>query len=193
MFPGGRQMTSESSTPNWTPLRPATERLAEGVRREFEIGEDPPAQAHEKIKRIVRLYQSIRPAPSLLPGRQQFDPLEARDLLPNIWLMEVVPDDPRRFRARLIGGALTEAGATFRKGQYFSDVGTPEEAARTTAFFARLEQVKRIDWRRGPSALGHMEHVKELERVIMPMAADGTTVDTFMCLTVFYGSDGRMW
>ena len=175
----------------FTPLRSIEERLTAGIAHEFGPDEAPPAEAHAKVNRIVELWQSMRPDPGLLPGRKHFDPVRARDLLNNLWLLDVVETDPRRYRLRLVGGALTEAGTGLAKGQFFGDLGTPEEQVRSTAIFRRLERNPRINWRRGPSALGYMEHVRELERVILPMAADGSTVDTFMCLTVFHYADGH--
>ncbi|WP_162914885.1 PAS domain-containing protein [Desertibaculum subflavum] len=186
-------MSSDSPTRPPAPAhpRPLAERMAASLRAEFGPDEPPPAAAHPKVQRIVRLWQSLRPGPGLLPGRRHFDPLQAPDLLNNIWLMEVVDEDPRRYRLRLVGGALVEAGTGIRKGQFFGDVGSREEAASAAQVFRHLERCRRINWRRGPSALGYMEHVRELERVILPMAADGVTVDIFMCLTVFYYADGR--
>ena len=175
------------------PARSLTERLAQSRYAEFGVGEPAPPDAHPKIARVIELWKAMGQPDGALPGRQHFDPGEARDLLSNIWLLDVVADDPRRFRARLVGGALIEAGASLRKGQFFTDIGTPEEGQRNLAFFSNLAQTKRIDWRRGPSMLGYMEHVKELERVIMPMAENGMVVDMFLCLTVFYGSDGSAW
>jgi hypothetical protein len=176
---------------DFTPLRSLDERLNAGRHHEFAPDAPPPADAHAKVKRVVELWQALRPGPGLIPGRQHFDPTQARDLLNNIWLLDVVADDPRRYRHRLIGGALTEAGVATRKGEFFGDLSTPEEAARATAVFRRLEQTKQLNWRRGPSALGYLDHVRELERVILPMASDGVTVDLFLCLTVFYDADGR--
>lgn len=177
--------------PGATPWQSLAERMAASRRAEFGPDEPPPTDAHPKVRRIVRHWQSIRPGPGLLPGRRHFDPVQTPDLLNNIWLMDVVDDDPRRYRLRLVGGALVEAGTGIRKGQFFGDVGTPEEAVAAAQVFHHLERSRRINWRRGPSALGYMEHVRALERVILPMAGDGVTVDMFMCLTVFYYADGH--
>jgi hypothetical protein len=37
----------------------------------------------------------------------------------------------------------------------------------------------------------HRSEMAELERLFVPLAADGATVDIIMCLTVFFGSNGR--
>jgi len=172
-------------------IRSFAERMAASVRSEFAALDPVPAEAHPKVRRIVEYWRSLMPGPGLLPGRRQFDPTAVPDLLNHLWLLEIVPDDPRRFRLRLVGGALTEAGAGLRKGQFFVESGTPEEAARAHARFSSMEKSRLIDWRRGPPALGYMEHVRELERVMLPLAADGRSVDMFLCLTVFYFAEGQ--
>jgi hypothetical protein len=162
------------------------------VRSLSSIADDPPAEAHPKIAQLIRHWQSLAPAAGLLPGRQHFDPLRVSQLLPHLWLVDIVPDDPRRYRARLVGGALVDAGAPIRRGRFLSDVMTPEERTRAGDVFDRIVTQKHVDWRRGPPVLGHMNHIHALERVMMPMATDGSTVDVLLCMTLFYWTDGRI-
>ncbi|WP_119422647.1 PAS domain-containing protein [Desertibaculum subflavum] len=183
-------MPDEPPGPEIALLRPLGERLADSRRAEFGADEDVPAGVHSRIAEIVGHWKSLRPAPGLLPGRGHFDPLQVPQLLKNIWLVDVVKDDPRLFRARLVGTAFGQVGARLRAGKFFEDVAPEAEAKITAAPFRRVLATGRIDWRRGPSSLSHMEHVRELERVILPLAGDGAEVDMFLCLTVFYMSDG---
>jgi hypothetical protein len=39
--------------------------------------------------------------------------------------------------------------------------------------------------------LRHKHEIFALERTILPLAADGKTIDILLCLTVFYRSDGE--
>lgn len=183
-------MSEASSETDPSLLRPLRTLYAASRRASFGPDEEPPPGAHPKVVEIVRHWRSLRPAPNRLPGRQHFDPIRVPRLLGNIWLVEVVKDDPRLFRARLVGTALEQLGARLRKGEFFEDVAPVGEAQVTTTPFRHVLQAGCVNWRRGPSALSHMEHVRELERVIMPLAADGETVDMFLCLTVFYMADG---
>ena len=105
-------------------------------------------------------------------------------------MLDVAPDDPRLVRVRLAGTALDRAGARIRRGEFMADRGSPEEREVAIAVFRDLRRTRRINWRRGPSALGYMEHVPELERVILPLATDGIAVDGFLNLSVFYFADG---
>jgi hypothetical protein len=162
------------------------------ARSQSSIEDDPPADAHPQVAQLIRHWQSLAPAPGLLPGRQHFDPLRVRQLLPHLWLVDVVPDDSRRFRARLVGGALVDAGVPIRRGRFLSDVMTPEERTRAGDLFDRIVSQRHVDWRRGPPVLGHMKHIYALERAMMPMATDGSTVDMLLCITLFYWTDGRI-
>jgi hypothetical protein len=167
--------------------------LSVEICRTFTADGQAPAEAHPRIQRLISYWRSLVPHPGLLPARRHFDPLGVRELMPHLWLVDVVPDDPRRYRARLVGGALVEAGAPIRRGEYFSDVMTEEEIRRSNEVFDRVAYEKVVDWRRGPSVLRKLKHVTAIERVLMPMAADGMTVDMLLCMTLFYWTDGRIY
>jgi hypothetical protein len=154
---------------------------------------EPPAEAHPRIVELIRHVQGLVPAPGLLPGRQHFDPVRVPKLLPHLWLVDVVREDPRRYRVRLVGGGLVDAGSPIRTGEFFTGVLTEEERSRSHAFFDRILADKHIDWRRGPSVLRHQRYIYALERVVIPLASDGQSVDMLMCMTLFYWQDGRVY
>ena len=56
------------------------------------------AEPHPRIAELIRHWRSLAPGPGLLPGRRHFDPMKVPKLLPNIWLLEIVPGPPRRYR-----------------------------------------------------------------------------------------------
>jgi hypothetical protein len=149
-------------------------------------------EPHPKIARLIAHWRSLAPGPGLLPGRQHFDPLRVHDLMPHLWLIDVLPEHPR-YRIRLVGGALVDAGVRIRHGEFFHDAVPAEEAERARNRFDRIVADKQIDWKRGPSAFEHMRHVHALERVFLPLAADGVTVDMLLCMSLFYWTDGRIY
>ena len=47
-------------------------------------------------------------------------------------------------------------------------------------------------WYRGPPRAFHNRDIAELEYLILPLAADGTTTDMLLGLVTFYAHDGTM-
>jgi hypothetical protein len=163
------------------------------VARAFPVTGELPSEAHPKIGQLISYWKTLAPRTGVLPGRQDFDPTKVHLLMPHLWLVDIVPSDERRYRARLVGGALQNAGSPVRRGQFFTDVLTPEEMRTSKDVFDRVSQEKLIDWRRGPSVLRHLAHIAAIERVLMPLASDGQTVDVLLCMTLFYWMDGRVF
>lgn len=65
------------------------------------------AEWHPRICRLYSYWQTKHP-PNGLPGRQHIDPLELRDLLPTIWLLDV-QREPFRLRYPVVGTGIVEA------------------------------------------------------------------------------------
>jgi hypothetical protein len=158
--------------------------------RHFAMTEVIPSELHPKIARLVGYYRDLAPGPGLLPGRQHFDPMAIPTLLPHLWLVDVVPDDPRRYRMRLVGSAVVSSGAILRAGQFFSDAIPEADARSATATFEAIRESRQIDWRRGRAVFAHYKDIYALERVLLPMAADGREVDLLLCMTLFYWTNG---
>lgn len=148
---------------------------------------------HPKITRIIEHWRAIAPAPGRLPGRQHFDPIAVPDLLPHLWLIDVERRPALRFRYRLIGTALIEAGVPMRRGDYFDEVTNQPAREEVASTLQSVVSDRRLDWRRGTPKVAHAKHVSELERVMLPLAADGETVDMLLGLTLFYWDDGRVY
>ena len=141
----------------------------------------PPCDA--RIAELYRYWLSIRPAPVRLPGRRQFDPISIPSLLQWIWLAEV-QRDPLRFKHRLVGTAHVDAFGTDMTGRWFDEahprfLGSPAYGH----FFAAAEHAQ-IAFYRGPPVYVLDTDWKTIERLILPMAQDGTTVDMLLGITV---------
>ncbi len=152
----------------------------------------PPGDAHPKIRQLFDLWQSLSPGPGLLPGRQHFDPMQVPALLPNIWLLDVLPGPPRRYRYRLVGTGMVEAGAPGRKGDFVDDPRHISDPAAANRLFDKVCDSRQPDWSRGQPILKHSSYVSQIERLTLPFAADGQTVDMIMNLTLFYWDDGSI-
>ncbi len=143
----------------------------------------PPASAKPEIVAIYDYWRSKAPASGLLPGRQHIDPVEIPRLLPNVWLVDVV-DDPRRFRVRLIGTMLVDVGIPLRVGDFIVDRLLPEQRAASLVEFESVVQSREPLWFRGGVNLRHDTYVHEVERIFLPLAADGRRVDMLLCLSL---------
>jgi hypothetical protein len=145
-----------------------------------------------RVVRLMEYWRDLAPGPGLLPGRRHFDPMRVPDLLPNIWLIDVVRGTPNRYRYRLIGSALTDAGAPIKPGMFIDELGERIEQDAAHAAFERVLNTRQLDWRRGPPIIKHLKFIATLERGRLPLAEDGETADVILGMTVFYLLDGKV-
>ncbi|MBL8706963.1 MAG: PAS domain-containing protein [Rhodospirillales bacterium] len=145
----------------------------------------PPDRLHPTIRALYEHWLSIHPA-SGLPGRQHFDPVAVPRLLANVWLLDL-ERDPWRFRYRVIGSALVQAGTPVRTGDWLHEV-LPDKAQRAgmEALFLQAIESRAPAWRRGAPTIAHDRFISELEVIVLPLARDGVTVDNLLNATVFY-------
>ncbi len=144
-----------------------------------------PESCHPKIRALLDYWQSIHPESGGLPGRQHFDPVEIPELLANLWLIDVVRD-PIRFRFRLIGTLVVDYAGEDNTGKWlyerwpnFDDTG-----------YVSVVESRQPSWARGPSRFRPEKEYYEIERVRLPLAADGENVDMIVALTVFFDRNG---
>jgi hypothetical protein len=152
----------------------------------------PPPGAHAKIVAIYDYWRRIAPGPGLLPGRRHLDPADIPKLLPNVWLIDVV-GMPRRFRARLIGTTLQRSGLMLKPGAYVEDPIPPELREKVLSDFRFVAESREPLWFRGVPKAPHDSEIFELERIFLPLAADGANVDMLLNLSVLYRSAAKEW
>jgi hypothetical protein len=151
-----------------------------------------PAGANARIVAIHDYWHRIAPGAGLLPGRRHLDPVDIPSLLPNLWLVDVV-GEPRRFRARLIGTTLQRSGIPLKPGIYVEDPIAAAQRETVLADFRFVAETRQPVWFRGAPRAPHDTAIFEIERIFLPLAADGTTVDMLLNLTVFYDASGKEW
>ncbi|WP_300300528.1 PAS domain-containing protein [Ferrovibrio sp.] len=153
-----------------------------------------PDDSHPLIQRAHEYWLNIHPPGGGLPGRTRLDPAAVPSLLPYVWLVDV-QREPLRFRYRLLGTAIrrvTESGEQV-VGRWIDEVdpafapGHPRFAA-----FAEVAEQGRPGYRKGVPAfpLG-LEHLT-IERIFLPLAADGRSVDMLFCLSLFMTRNGQL-
>ena len=83
------------------------------------------------------------------------------------------------------------AGAYGRVGDYLDRFFGDDIAHPALDDFHFVVAERKPVWYRGSAFMRHRSEMTELERVFVPLAADGAVVDIIMCLSVFFGSNGR--
>ncbi len=148
----------------------------------------------DRHRRAFAYWRSKAPA-ERLPGRRDIDPLEMPDLLPRLTLIDVVWEGDGegkrlRLRCRLIG---TEVVARFGRditGLYAEEAYPEEYLAKALETYGGIIESRRPYLSRHRIPIADRDHA-EYDRLIMPLAADGDTVDMFLICFAFdvRGSD----
>lgn len=138
-----------------------------------------PPGYHADIAALVAYWCAIHPA-GALPGRQHFDPAAISTLLPHVWLMDVFRD-PWRFRIRLVGTAIVAFAGRDSTGLW-CDEAFPGFAA-SDAYLPILRcAAEGVPTFHTAPLLVKTDH-RLSQRVHLPLAADGRTVDVILTLT----------
>ena len=143
----------------------------------------------EGVSEAFAYWVSRRPQ-GLLPGRQHIDPTEIPRLLRGLWLIDVARN-PFRFRYRLVGTRIVEALGMDPTGRWLDEA---HPHARTVpGFFKRYERAVETgvpSRRRGTALLWSNRDHRAIENILLPLAADGRTVDMLMVYTAIFRLDG---
>lgn len=144
---------------------------------------EPATHWHPKIGQFFRYWRSIHPAQGL-PGRRHLDPLAIPSLLPGIWLLDV-QREPFRLRYRLAGTETVEAIGVEVTGRWMDEINPlPLRDQHYLDRYRAIVEQRQPSWRRGPPLL-MSKRVRTIENLVVPLAADGTTVDMLAGFTVF--------
>lgn len=124
-----------------------------------------------------------------MPGRHDLDPLDIPKLLTHLWLSDV-EHEPLRFRFRLVGSAIVKGVGRELTGTYFDECF--EDFAGSSPHNTLVDVCGKGTpiWNRAPALITRPGYnVKQIERIFLPLAADGETVDMVMGLSVYVQTD----
>jgi len=141
-----------------------------------------PNEMHPDIKNLYEYWCSIAPT-SRLPGRQHFDPLDVPVLLPRLLLIDV-HREPLRFQHRLVGSKIEEFAGENLTGRRYADRLAGSNLRRVENYLKRVVELKQPSWRRGKPLIRWEKEYVELERLYLPLARDGKTVDMILAISV---------
>jgi len=150
---------------------------------------------HPRMAELARHWQSLRPPgparTSLLPGRPHLDPAAIPRLMPSIFFADVERDPRLRFRIRLIGTRLARLFARDPTRRYADEIMPGiDESPLGTALRAVVDGGL-PDHGGGPVTLiPGKEHLK-IERLLLPLADDGSSVDMVLGMVILSYDNGR--
>ncbi len=149
------------------------------------MAENLPAGCDSRVIAAFDYWRSRHAADGALPGRKSIDPIEMRSFLPDICLYEV-QQKPIRFRYRVIGTQITARMEHDTTGSWLDEVhprfvGSP--AYEEFVSVARRETP--FAYYRGIPLFHTTRDYRIMERILLPLAQDGVTVDMMLAVVVF--------
>jgi hypothetical protein len=120
-----------------------------------------------------------------MPSRKDVDPLQIPPrYLPNLMLIDVL-HSPRRYRYRLVGTTVVQASGDDRTGRFFEEV---DFVKIHPLVMRQYDQV--VDTGHPLSSLEPFTNLRngsnyEVDRLLLPLSADGQRVDMLMVLFHF--------
>jgi hypothetical protein len=146
---------------------------------------------HPLAQQFYEYWLAAAP-PGLLPGRQHIRPEEMIPFLSRLWLLDV-HRDPLRYRCRLIGSDMARSIGRDVTGAWLDEVhpqsvNNPSSRDR----FRLIAEQGRPTWRRGAPRWVREPDYRTVENCLVPLAADGRTVDKLLGMSVVFDADGKL-
>jgi hypothetical protein len=152
---------------------------------------DDRGEWHELTRQFYDYWRSAAP-PEGLPGRQHLAPEQMKAWLPRLWLLDI-HRGPLRFRCRLAGTELVRSLGEEVTGRWLDEVHPlsvtlPSSRGR----FHMVAEMGRPTWRRGPPRWVRRPEFAITESLLLPLAADGGTVDKIIAFSIAFDATGRL-
>ncbi len=118
-----------------------------------------------------------------MPARADIDPLDIPGLLANVFLIDVVAGNPRRFRFRLVGTRITELEGEMTNR--FLDEFVPGATGTAMARHYEDTVAGRIYMRHETLHWRKREYIN-YDVLLLPLSSDGQTVDLLFGLARYH-------
>jgi hypothetical protein len=145
---------------------------------------------HPLVRSFFEYWLSICP-PGRLPGRQHIAPEDVPVLWSRMWMLDV-HRNPLRYRYRLCGTEMVRSLGREVTGVWL-DEAHPQliENPQSRERFRYMTETGQATWRRGPPLWTRDPEHRIIETCIVPLAADGVTVDKILGFSVMFDTHGR--
>ena len=143
-----------------------------------------PEDCDPRLRRFYEYWVSIHPRGGGLPGRQHVDPTDVPDLLPWIWMVDV-QRQPLRFKYRLLGTEYAKAMEADFTGRWIDEVHPKFLGSLAYPQYVAAAERGEIGYIKGPPTFHTPKSYISRERLLLPLARDGCTVDMLLAITIY--------
>jgi hypothetical protein len=147
-----------------------------------------PADCDPRVRRLYDYWRRIHPPSGDLPGRRDIDPAAIVELLPWVWIVDVTRE-PLRFRYRLVGTEQVHAMERDVTGAFLDEVHPRFVGSASYPQYVAGAERAEIGYLRGPPIFHLSKDYVLIERLLLPLARDGHTVDMLLAITVYFSRD----
>lgn len=136
-----------------------------------------------RLGRLLAWWRGEVEALGRLPGRGRFDPVAMKALLPQVYMVDVLPG--MRLRWRLIGTAITAMAGRDSTGRSFDEIYAGAALDTIAASFREVARSARPLRSFGSFAFaGNTRNHVRFEAMEVPLSAGGYTVDMVLGIGV---------
>ncbi|MFZ2006754.1 MAG: PAS domain-containing protein [Stellaceae bacterium] len=160
-----------------------------GVWTDYRMPDDQ-SSWHPAVQRFYEYWRSVAPSGGL-PGRQHIRPEDIVPLLPRVFILDVFRD-PLRLRYRLAGTEVVRSVQCELTGRWVDEV-QPETLTRPALLdrYRFIVETGQPTWRRGPTLWSRNPKHYLTENCLLPLAADGATVDKIFAVVLVFTKEGK--
>lgn len=148
------------------------------------VGEvfDPAYLPDNKLVRLFGYWQGLC-REGKIPSRRDIDPVEIPDLLPNIFLLDVV-GDADDFVFRLAGTLVEDAFSMPLRGRSIAEIQRQAGIPIPVAHHVEVARGGGPRYREGKMLVAGREHWR-VRRLLLPLASDGRVIDVLIGCAIF--------
>jgi hypothetical protein len=148
---------------------------------------------HDEQRRLYDYWQS-KASPSKLPARKDIDPLDIPGMLPRIALIDVLREaEGVTFRYRLAGTEIVERAGRDPTGKRFDELYCGDYLTNALNTYARIVEAPAPHLSERTFPLVEGKEFLRYDRLILPLAADGRTVDMLILLIAVIEHRRDVW
>jgi hypothetical protein len=141
-----------------------------------------PDISHPKLQRLYDYWDAKRGG-RRMPSRADIDPLEITFVVGNVILVDVLDEEPPRFRIRLHGTNLSQRVGYELTGKMLDELPVTEFRTLAQQSFARVAATAEVTHGKRDRVIDG--RFARYETVIMPMSGDGVRVDMLLCGLIY--------